>query len=102
MRRHRSHTEGSRGASGHLLLQQQTAGKYKEEMMMDGESILPPPLSQASRGVGGTVDSESAFDSCRNLSNRTPSPAPRPDGGPKSLRSPYCGLAIHKNQTKPI
>ncbi|GFO29831.1 hypothetical protein PoB_005633600 [Plakobranchus ocellatus] len=27
---------------------------------------------------------------------RAPPSAPRPDGGPKSLRSPCCGLAIHK------
>ncbi|GFO48996.1 hypothetical protein PoB_007550100 [Plakobranchus ocellatus] len=31
---------------------------------------------------------------------RAPPPAPWTDGGPKSLRSPCCGLAIHNNQTK--
>ncbi|GFO03080.1 hypothetical protein PoB_002958500 [Plakobranchus ocellatus] len=31
---------------------------------------------------------------------RIPPPAPWPCGGPESLRSPCCGLAIYKNQTK--
>ncbi|GFN75529.1 hypothetical protein PoB_000203500 [Plakobranchus ocellatus] len=31
---------------------------------------------------------------------RAPPPTPWPDGGPESLRSPCCGLAIHK-KTKP-
>ncbi|GFO18114.1 hypothetical protein PoB_004461900 [Plakobranchus ocellatus] len=30
---------------------------------------------------------------------RAPPPAPWPDGGPESLRSPCCVLAIYKNQT---
>ncbi|GFO10828.1 hypothetical protein PoB_003733300 [Plakobranchus ocellatus] len=32
---------------------------------------------------------------------RAPQPMPRPDGGPVSLGSTFCGLAIYKNQTKP-
>ncbi|GFO03191.1 hypothetical protein PoB_002969600 [Plakobranchus ocellatus] len=45
--------------------------------------------------------SESALRSAGTLLSRvrTPPPAPWPDGGPKSLRSPCCGLAIYKNQT---
>ncbi|GFO36313.1 hypothetical protein PoB_006281800, partial [Plakobranchus ocellatus] len=52
------------------------------------------------RGVGGTVVSESALRSAGTLLSRVrvPPPAPWPDGGPESLRSPCCGLAIYKNQ----
>ncbi|GFO28169.1 hypothetical protein PoB_005467400 [Plakobranchus ocellatus] len=32
---------------------------------------------------------------------QTSPPAPWPDGGPKSLRAPRCGLAIRKKQAKP-
>ncbi|GFO02646.1 hypothetical protein PoB_002915100 [Plakobranchus ocellatus] len=48
-------------------------------------------------GVGATVVSESALISAGiPLSRvRAPPPAPWPDGWPESLRSPYCGLAIH-------
>ncbi|GFO01610.1 hypothetical protein PoB_002811500 [Plakobranchus ocellatus] len=53
----------------------------------------------AKRGVGGTVDSESALRSAGTLLLRVRAPpsAPRPDGGPESLRSPCCGLAIQTN-----
>ncbi|GFO40001.1 hypothetical protein PoB_006650600 [Plakobranchus ocellatus] len=52
-------------------------------------------------GVGGTVASESALRSAGTLLSRVraPPPVPWPDGGPESLRSPCCGLAIYKNQT---
>ncbi|GFO32478.1 transglutaminase [Plakobranchus ocellatus] len=54
-------------------------------------------------GVGGTVASESALRSAGTVQSRVraPTPAPRPDGGPQSLRSPFCGVAVHKkpNQT---
>ncbi|GFN78836.1 hypothetical protein PoB_000534200 [Plakobranchus ocellatus] len=45
--------------------------------------------------VGGTVDSESALRSAGTLLSRVRAmpPAPWPDGGPESLRSPCCGLA---------
>ncbi|GFN92908.1 hypothetical protein PoB_001941400 [Plakobranchus ocellatus] len=48
-------------------------------------------------GVGGTVVSESALRSAGTLLLRVqgPLPAPWPDGGPKSLRSPCFGLAIY-------
>ncbi|GFO37627.1 hypothetical protein PoB_006413200 [Plakobranchus ocellatus] len=50
------------------------------------------------RGVGGTVACESALRSAGTLLSRVRAPpsAPRPVGGPKSLRSPCCGLAIYK------
>ncbi|GFO28583.1 hypothetical protein PoB_005508800, partial [Plakobranchus ocellatus] len=52
-------------------------------------------------GVGGTVASESALRSAGTLLSRVRAPptAPWPDGGPESLRSPCCGLAIYKNST---
>ncbi|GFO21980.1 low-density lipoprotein receptor-related protein [Plakobranchus ocellatus] len=53
------------------------------------------------RGVGSTVACESALRSAGTpLSRvRAPLPAPWPDGGPESLRSPCCGLAIYKKLT---
>ncbi|GFO43615.1 hypothetical protein PoB_007012000 [Plakobranchus ocellatus] len=50
------------------------------------------------RGVCGTVASESALRSAGTLLSRVraPPPAPWPDGGPESLRSPCCGLALYK------
>ncbi|GFN99947.1 hypothetical protein PoB_002645300 [Plakobranchus ocellatus] len=53
-------------------------------------------------GVGGSVTSESALRSAGTFlwRVRAPSLAPCPDGGPESLRSPCCGLAIYKKQTK--
>ncbi|GFN79441.1 hypothetical protein PoB_000594700 [Plakobranchus ocellatus] len=44
---------------------------------------------------------ESAQRSAGTLLSRVRAPplAPWPDGGPKSLRSPCCRLAIHKNQS---
>ncbi|GFO11478.1 hypothetical protein PoB_003798300 [Plakobranchus ocellatus] len=52
-------------------------------------------------GVGGTVASESALRSAGTfrLRVRAPLPAPWPDGGPESLGSPCCGLALYKNQS---
>ncbi|GFO50573.1 hypothetical protein PoB_007707800 [Plakobranchus ocellatus] len=54
--------------------------------------------------VGGTVTSESALRSAGTLLSwfRAPTPTPRSEGGPESLRSPCCGLAIHKNQIKAV
>ncbi|GFN77344.1 hypothetical protein PoB_000385000 [Plakobranchus ocellatus] len=56
-------------------------------------------MSKIGGGVGGTVASESALRSAGTLLSRVraPPPAPCPDGGPESLRSPCCGLAIYKN-----
>ncbi|GFN85863.1 hypothetical protein PoB_001236900 [Plakobranchus ocellatus] len=50
------------------------------------------------RGVGSTVACESALRSAGTLLSRVraPLPAPWPDGGPESLRSPCCGLAKYK------
>ncbi|GFN75220.1 hypothetical protein PoB_000172600 [Plakobranchus ocellatus] len=49
-------------------------------------------------GVGGTVASKSTLRSAGILLSRVqaPPPAPRPDGGPENLRSPYCGQAVYK------
>ncbi|GFO37940.1 leucine-rich repeat serine/threonine-protein kinase 1 [Plakobranchus ocellatus] len=49
-------------------------------------------------GVGSTVACESALSSAGTLLSRVRAPllAPWPDGGPESLRSPCCGLAIYK------
>ncbi|GFN93017.1 hypothetical protein PoB_001952300 [Plakobranchus ocellatus] len=57
--------------------------------------------SNIARGVGSTVACESALRSAGTLLSRVraPLPAPWPDGGPESLRSPCCGLAIYKNST---
>ncbi|GFO07759.1 dual specificity protein phosphatase [Plakobranchus ocellatus] len=48
--------------------------------------------------VGSTVASESALKSAGTFLSlvRAPPPAPWPDGGLESLRSPSCGLAIYK------
>ncbi|GFN99483.1 hypothetical protein PoB_002598900 [Plakobranchus ocellatus] len=50
--------------------------------------------------IGSIVASESALKSAGTLLSwvRAPPPACWPDGGPESLRSPYCGLAMNKNQ----
>ncbi|GFO30987.1 hypothetical protein PoB_005749200 [Plakobranchus ocellatus] len=71
-------------------------------------SLISPLPSSSSpscrRGVGGTVDGESALRSAENLSwIRAPPPVPWPDGGSESLRSP-CGVAIYtkKNRKKSI
>ncbi|GFN79606.1 hypothetical protein PoB_000611200 [Plakobranchus ocellatus] len=49
-------------------------------------------------GIGSTVACESALRSAGTLLSRVraPLPAPWPDRGPESLRSPCCGLAIYK------
>ncbi|GFO32452.1 hypothetical protein PoB_005895700 [Plakobranchus ocellatus] len=48
-------------------------------------------------------DSESTLRSAGTLLSqvRAPPPAPWPDGGPESLRSPCCGLAVYINQIGP-
>ncbi|GFN98214.1 histone-lysine N-methyltransferase SETMAR [Plakobranchus ocellatus] len=50
------------------------------------------------RGVGSTVACESALRSAATLLSRVRAPllAPWPDGGPESVRSSCCGLAIYK------
>ncbi|GFO04340.1 hypothetical protein PoB_003084500 [Plakobranchus ocellatus] len=57
-------------------------------------------LMASLRGVGSSVASEYALRSAGTLQARVraPPPAPWPDGGPESLRSPCCGLAIYKYQ----
>ncbi|GFN91420.1 hypothetical protein PoB_001792600 [Plakobranchus ocellatus] len=66
------------------------------------EKVRAAPRSRPRRrplGVGSTVACESALRSAGTLLSRVraPLPAPWPDGGPESLRSPCCGLAIYKN-----
>ncbi|GFO46570.1 hypothetical protein PoB_007307500 [Plakobranchus ocellatus] len=66
-----------------------------------GLSIILSSSCSSFGGVGGTVASESALRSAGTLLSRVRAPptAPWPDGGPESLRSPCCGLAIYKNPT---
>ncbi|GFO16951.1 hypothetical protein PoB_004345600 [Plakobranchus ocellatus] len=54
--------------------------------------------SYGNGGVSGTVAFESALRSADTLLSRVRAPPStlRTDGGPKSLRSPCCGLALHK------
>ncbi|GFN93023.1 hypothetical protein PoB_001952900 [Plakobranchus ocellatus] len=53
-------------------------------------------------GVSGTVDIEFALRSARTRLSRVRAPplTPWPERRPSSLRLPYCGLAIYKDQTK--
>ncbi|GFO15694.1 hypothetical protein PoB_004219900 [Plakobranchus ocellatus] len=57
--------------------------------------------NKQTKDVGGTVASEFALRSAGTLLSRVraPPPAPWPDGGPESLRSPCCRLAMYKNKT---
>ncbi|GFN98806.1 hypothetical protein PoB_002531200 [Plakobranchus ocellatus] len=62
-------------------------------------SRFEPPTET---GVDGSVASESALRIVRSAGTllsraRATPPAPWPDGGSESLKSPYCGLAIYKN-----
>ncbi|GFO23755.1 hemocyte protein-glutamine gamma-glutamyltransferase-like [Plakobranchus ocellatus] len=59
---------------------------------------LPSPPPPPPGGVGRTVASESALRSAGTLLSRVRAPLPAlwPDGGPKRLRSPCCGLALYK------
>ncbi|GFN87844.1 hypothetical protein PoB_001435000, partial [Plakobranchus ocellatus] len=54
--------------------------------------------------VGDIVACESALRSAGTLLSRVRAPpsAPRPDGGPKSMRLPCCGLAVYKTQSNPL
>ncbi|GFO50568.1 hypothetical protein PoB_007707300 [Plakobranchus ocellatus] len=65
-------------------------------------SILGP-LERERMVTSFTVACESALRSAGTLLSRVraPLPAPWPDGGPESLRSPCCGLAIYKNSNSP-
>ncbi|GFO42768.1 hypothetical protein PoB_006927300 [Plakobranchus ocellatus] len=77
--------------------------KEKNKEYLSPPPRLPTPLllgpSRCDGGVGGTVASESALKSAGAFLSRVraPPPVPGPDGGPESLRSPCCGLAIYKN-----
>ncbi|GFO18596.1 hypothetical protein PoB_004510100 [Plakobranchus ocellatus] len=54
-------------------------------------------LLRHTRDVGGTVVTESALKSAEILLSRSraPPPTPWPDGGPESLRSSHCVLALY-------
>ncbi|GFO48098.1 hypothetical protein PoB_007460300 [Plakobranchus ocellatus] len=62
--------------------------------MLEGTTRKNKKLQNA----GASVASESALRSAGILLSRVraPPPTPLPDGGPESLRSPYCGLAVYK------
>ncbi|GFN91651.1 hypothetical protein PoB_001815700 [Plakobranchus ocellatus] len=55
-----------------------------------------------SLGVSGSVASESALIPAGTLLLRVRAPSSSfwPDGGPESLRSPCCGLAIYKTNNQ--
>ncbi|GFN80013.1 tonsoku-like protein [Plakobranchus ocellatus] len=70
-------------------------GQYEEALSLQKRHLV------LARGVGGTVACESALRSAGTLLLRVralPS-VPGPEGGPKSLKSSCCGLAIYKNPT---
>ncbi|GFO34364.1 hypothetical protein PoB_006086900 [Plakobranchus ocellatus] len=54
------------------------------------------------QGVNGTVDNETALRSAGTILSwvQAPASAPWPDGGPESLRSPCCGLAMNIHKPK--
>ncbi|GFO37902.1 hypothetical protein PoB_006440700 [Plakobranchus ocellatus] len=60
--------------------------------------VFQDPVKIAKSYIFFTVACESALRSAGTLLSRVraPLPAPWPDGGPESLRSPCCGLAIYK------
>ncbi|GFO00295.1 hypothetical protein PoB_002680000 [Plakobranchus ocellatus] len=62
------------------------------------ELIMRLHRLQAMRGRQWYVANESALGSAGTLLSRVRAPpsAPWPDGGPESLRSPCCALAIYK------
>ncbi|GFN90891.1 hypothetical protein PoB_001739700 [Plakobranchus ocellatus] len=64
------------------------------------ESFGSPKLAD----VGGTLDSEPALRFAGILLSRVqaPPPTPWPVEGPESLKSPRCGLTIHKKQTSRV
>ncbi|GFN98360.1 hypothetical protein PoB_002486600 [Plakobranchus ocellatus] len=57
-------------------------------------------FSQRSENIGRTVANESTLRSAGSLMSRVRAlpPALWPDGGPESLRSPCCGLAISETK----
>ncbi|GFO06163.1 hypothetical protein PoB_003266800 [Plakobranchus ocellatus] len=56
--------------------------------------------SEKGVSIGGTFYSKPALRSAGTLllRVRAPPPPPSPNGGPQSLRSPCCGLAVQLNQ----
>ncbi|GFO35853.1 hypothetical protein PoB_006235800 [Plakobranchus ocellatus] len=73
-------------------LRRDKSGRLGDQVLKEFNIFFPL------RGVGSTVACESALRSAGTLLSRAraPLPAPWPDGGPESLRSPCCGLAIYK------
>ncbi|GFN95579.1 hypothetical protein PoB_002208500 [Plakobranchus ocellatus] len=78
-----------------------TPGLFKIEFFGDGMVALCSKTYFAFGEKSKRMACESALRSAGTLLSRVRAPpsALRPDGGPKSLRSPCCGLAIYKNPT---
>ncbi|GFN80485.1 hypothetical protein PoB_000699100 [Plakobranchus ocellatus] len=85
--------------SGIVAKLQLVAPELTSGMVVKFLSVALELTSGMIRGFGSTVACESALRSAGTLLSRVraPLPAAWPDGGPESLRSPYCGLAIYKN-----
>ncbi|GFO09171.1 hypothetical protein PoB_003567600 [Plakobranchus ocellatus] len=74
--------------------------KLKLDILYASEDLGSNYTSADKRGgVGDIVASESALRSAGTLLSRVPASPLAP--WPESLRSPCCGLAVYKNQTKP-
>ncbi|GFN83696.1 prolyl 4-hydroxylase subunit alpha-1-like protein [Plakobranchus ocellatus] len=96
---------GSYLAQERCMLDSMCPGPARCNVMCDCKgSVLVYCVSTVLLGVGGTVASESTLRSAGTLLSRVRAPPPAPwlDGGPESLRSPCCGLAIYKNQTSTV
>ncbi|GFO12104.1 hypothetical protein PoB_003860900 [Plakobranchus ocellatus] len=74
-------------------------GKTVDMVTLSKQNLdIPCERTSSIRGVSGIVDIESALRSAKTLLSRIRAlpPVPWPDGGPESLRSPCCELAIFK------
>ncbi|GFN96799.1 hypothetical protein PoB_002330500 [Plakobranchus ocellatus] len=94
----------SGGARGELASHCATEASEVLERPLDRKRKRAWKRSEREREEKREVASESALRSGGTLLSRVqaPPPVPRPGGGPESLRSPCCGLAIYKNQPTKI